>query len=239
MVSVDLRGGGERVVVGQRLGGGRGADHADPAVAGGGDRPAGRRAGSPRPPARRSAPGRRAASAALAELQAITSALTPWSTRWSRHSRAYSRTSPIGFGPYGCAGGVAEVDDRLVRQLVDHRPGHGQPAEAGVEDADRRVATFEYGAQTRQARCERTTRTDIATPLAAREARRRRSTDQGGSDAYSNSLAWGGPKDGSTPSNRLLTDSPACTRAIASANRPATLRTFSSGQPEARGRCRS
>src|SRR4051795_11112029 len=39
--------------------------------------------------------------AAEAELQAMTSALTPCSTRWSRHSRAYSRTSPIGLGPYG------------------------------------------------------------------------------------------------------------------------------------------
>src|SRR6478735_938964 len=32
----------------------------------------------------------------------MTSAFTPRSTRWSRHSRAYSRTSPIGLGPYGC-----------------------------------------------------------------------------------------------------------------------------------------
>ncbi len=39
--------------------------------------------------------------AALAELQAITSALTPSATRWSRHSRAYSLTSPMGLGPYG------------------------------------------------------------------------------------------------------------------------------------------
>ena len=39
----DLGGGGERVVVGERLGGGLGADHADPAVAGGRDRTPGRR----------------------------------------------------------------------------------------------------------------------------------------------------------------------------------------------------
>ena len=38
-------------------------------------------------------------TAALAELQAITSILTPWSTRWSKHSRAYSRTSPMALGP--------------------------------------------------------------------------------------------------------------------------------------------
>jgi len=37
--------------------------------------------------------------AALAELQAMTRAFTSCSTRWSRHSRAYSRTSPIGLGP--------------------------------------------------------------------------------------------------------------------------------------------
>ena len=38
-------------------------------------------------------------TAALAELHAITSAFTPCCTRWSRHSRAYSRTSPICLGP--------------------------------------------------------------------------------------------------------------------------------------------
>ena len=27
-------------------------------------------------------------------------------------------------------GGVAEVENRLVRQLVDHRPGHGESTEA-------------------------------------------------------------------------------------------------------------
>ena len=39
-------------------------------------------------------------------------------------------------GAVGLAGGVAEVEHRLVRQLVDHRPSHGEPAETGVEDAD-------------------------------------------------------------------------------------------------------
>ena len=37
------------------------------------------------------------------------------------------------------AGGVADVHDRLVRQLVDDRPGHGEATEAGVEDADRGI----------------------------------------------------------------------------------------------------
>jgi hypothetical protein len=50
--------------------------------------------------------------AALAELQAMTSALTR---------------------------GVAEVDDRLVRELVDHRPRDGEAAETRVEDADGRI----------------------------------------------------------------------------------------------------
>ena len=39
----------------------------------------------------------------------------------------------------GLARGVAEVDDRLVRELVDDGARDGQPAEAGVEDADRGV----------------------------------------------------------------------------------------------------
>jgi hypothetical protein len=40
----------------------------------------------------------------------------------------------------GGAGCVAQVDDVLVRQLVDHRPGDGQPAEPGVKDPDRRLS---------------------------------------------------------------------------------------------------
>ena len=42
-------------------------------------------------------------------------------------------------GAVGLARGVAEVEDRLVRQLVDDRAGHGEPTEAGVEDADGRI----------------------------------------------------------------------------------------------------
>jgi hypothetical protein len=51
-------------------------------------------------------------------------------------SSAARRTSAIGFGPYGPVGGVADVHHRLVRQLVEHRTGHGQAPDAGVEDAD-------------------------------------------------------------------------------------------------------
>ena len=49
------------------------------------------------------------------------------------------------------------------------------------------------------------------------------------------SLGCGGPSVGSTPSNRLLTDSPAWTREMASANSSATDRIFSSGQCAASG----
>ena len=37
----------------------------------------------------------------------------------------------------GGARGVAEVGDRLMRQLVEDRPHDGQPAIPGVEDPDR------------------------------------------------------------------------------------------------------
>ena len=35
--------------------------------------------------------------------------------------------------------GVADVEDGLLRQLVDDRAGHGESADAAVEDSDRRV----------------------------------------------------------------------------------------------------
>ena len=41
--------------------------------------------------------------------------------------------------PVRRARGVAEVEDALVRQLVDDGPGHGEPADPRVEDPDRRV----------------------------------------------------------------------------------------------------
>ena len=37
------------------------------------------------------------------------------------------------------ARGVADVEERLARQLRRDRPGDGEPADPGVEDADRRV----------------------------------------------------------------------------------------------------
>ena len=44
-----------------------------------------------------------------------------------------------GAGTVRIAAGVADVHQALGREQVDHRPGHGQPAEAGVEHADRPV----------------------------------------------------------------------------------------------------
>ena len=42
-------------------------------------------------------------------------------------------------GAVGAAGGIAHVQDRLVRQQVEHRARHRQPADTTVEDADRCV----------------------------------------------------------------------------------------------------
>ena len=127
--------GREGVVVGHRLGGGAGADHADPAGARGGDRAPGRgqdhldhgyvvplpgvaqhggRGGVARDDQRLDA-------AVDQVVEALEGVLADLRDR---------------LGAVGLAGGVAEVDDRLVRQLVDHGPGHGEPTEAGVEDAD-------------------------------------------------------------------------------------------------------
>ena len=44
-----------------------------------------------------------------------------------------------GARPVGSACGVADVQDRLVGQQVEHRAGHRQPADTAVEDADRCV----------------------------------------------------------------------------------------------------
>ena len=49
-------------------------------------------------------------------------------------------------GAVGRSRRVAEVGHRLVGQLVDDRPGHRQPAEARVEDADRLGAPAHSGA---------------------------------------------------------------------------------------------
>ena len=69
----------------------------------------------------------------------MTSSLTPESTSWSITSSAAARTSRDRLRTVRPVGGVADVEHRLVRQLVEHRPGDGQAADAGVEDPDRSV----------------------------------------------------------------------------------------------------
>ena len=55
-------------------------------------------------------------------------------------------------GAVGLAGGVADVEDRLVRQLVDHGAGDREAAEAGVEDADGGIAEVGGGQSRTDAR---------------------------------------------------------------------------------------
>src|SRR3954453_13575679 len=145
----------------------------------------------------------------------MTRAFTPCATRWSRHSRAYSRTSPIGLSPYGCRAvspryssdscGSWSITDLATVQPPN--PESKIPMGASRDDEG-------TNAQGRWSHPRPHSDATEVTPTAD----------------YSKSLACGGPRDGSTPSKRLLTDSPACTRAIASAKRAATVRTLSSGQ---------
>ena len=51
-------------------------------------------------------------------------------------SSANARTSASGRGPYGPRAVSPTYSDRLVRQLVEDGAGDGEPADAGVEDAD-------------------------------------------------------------------------------------------------------
>ncbi len=78
---------------------------------------------------------------------------------------------------------VTEVEDRLVGQLVENCAHYSQPAEAGVEDADRCV-------------CHGWQRTTIGS------SGRNQASSKG-------SVGCGGACVGSTPSNSELTDSPA------------------------------
>ena len=45
------------------------------------------------------------------------------------------------FGTIGVTVGVTHVDEVLVGQEIDERPGHGEPAETGVEHADGAVVS--------------------------------------------------------------------------------------------------
>ena len=132
---LDVRRRGERVLVGHRLGGRPGADHADPAGAAGRDRAAGGRvdhldhrdvvplAGVAEHRRARGVAGddQRLDALGVEVVEALEGVLADLADR---------------LGAVGLARGVAEVVHRLVRQLVDDRPGHGEAAEPGVEDPD-------------------------------------------------------------------------------------------------------
>ena len=79
-------------------------------------------------------------------------------------SSASARTWAIGSGPYGPCSGVADVQDGFVGQLVEHRAGDGEPADAAVEDADGRVrhAVRVRRAPPQDRACRRTGRRGVA-----------------------------------------------------------------------------
>ena len=129
---------GEGVLVGHRLRGRPRADHADPAGPARGDRAAGGRedhldhrdvvplAGVAQHRRARGVAGdhQRLHALRVEVVEALEGVLADLRDR---------------LGAVGLARGVAQVVHRLVRQLVDDRPGHGEAAETGVEDPDRGV----------------------------------------------------------------------------------------------------
>ena len=78
-------------------------------------------------------------AAAAALLHATTIIRTSCSSSRSTISSEYFRTSSAGFGPYGKAAGVAEVDDVGAGNEVEQRPHDREAAETAVEHADRPV----------------------------------------------------------------------------------------------------
>jgi hypothetical protein len=126
---------GEGVVVRQRLGCGLGADHADPPTVRGGDRAA--RGGQDHLDDRYVVPLPRVAEHGRARgVAGDHQGLHALRDEVVEALQCVLAHLADGLGAVRLPRGVAEVDQRLVRQLVDHRPGHGQPAETGVEDAD-------------------------------------------------------------------------------------------------------
>ncbi len=135
----DVRRGREGVLVGERLGRGAGADDPDATAVGGGHGAAGRGQDHldhgyvvplPGVTQHRGAGGVAGDDQGLDALvdevvEALEGVLADLADR---------------LGPVGLTCGVAEVDHRLVRQLVHDGPGDGQTAEARVEDPDRRVS---------------------------------------------------------------------------------------------------
>ncbi len=132
---LDVRRRGERVLVGHRLGRGARADDADPAGAGGGDRPAGRGVDhlddGDVVPLAGVAQHRRARGVAGDDQ-----CLDPLGVQVVEALQGVLADLADRLRTVGLAGGVAEVAHRLVGQLVDHRPRHGEAAETGVEDPD-------------------------------------------------------------------------------------------------------
>ena len=130
--------GRERVVVRLRLGGRARADHADPATAGGGDGAA--RGGEDHLDHRHVVPltcvtehrGARGVARDDQGLHALVDEVVEALEGVLAHLA--ERLHAVGLA---CR--VTQVEHRLVRQLVDHGPSHGEPTEAGVEDADGRV----------------------------------------------------------------------------------------------------
>ena len=138
---LEVRGGRERIVVGHRLRRGVGADHPDPSGVGGRGRAAHR------------------GQDHLDDRDVVALPGVAEHRRAGRVAGDHQRLHPLTdqvvealegvladladrLGAVGLAGGVADVQQRLVRQLVDHRAGDGESAEARVEDADRqRVAS--------------------------------------------------------------------------------------------------
>jgi hypothetical protein len=135
---LDVRCGRERVLVGHRVRGGPGADHADPAGPAGGDRAPGRGidhlddgdvVALPGVPQHRRAGG----------VAGDDQGLDPLGVEVVETLQGVLAHLADRLGAVRLAGGVPEIAHRLVRQLVDDRPGDRQPAEPGVEDPDRRV----------------------------------------------------------------------------------------------------
>jgi hypothetical protein len=129
----------ERVVVRHRGLRDRGADHPDPVVAGGGHGPPHRRPDHLDHRDRVALPGvaqHRGAGGVAGDHEHLHAALD----EVVQALEGVLTHRPDRLRPVRLPGGVAEVEHRLVRELVEHRPGHGQSAEARVEDADRGVA---------------------------------------------------------------------------------------------------
>ena len=134
-----MRCGGERVVVRLAADRGRRADDTDPAVAGGGYRAARGRLDHlddrDRVPLARVAQARRTCGVAGDHEQLYLVVLDE-----AVHDLERKRAN-VGDPPRAvrAVGRVPDVDDRLRRELVENCPRNREPADAAVEDPERRV----------------------------------------------------------------------------------------------------